>query len=62
VGIRLSELIDLNLGVSYTLYKKDGKEYTYTPELTSVSADVSEYYDIRTFVFAAGIEFLFGEN
>lgn len=62
VGIRLSELIDLNLGVSYTLYKKDEKEYTYTPELTSVSADVSEYYDIRTFVFAAGIEFLFGEN
>jgi len=62
VGIRLTELIDLNLGLSYTLYKKDEKEYSYTPENTTSSVDVTEYYDTRTFVFAVGLDFLFGEN
>lgn len=62
VGIRLSDLIDLNLGLSYTLYKKDDKEYSYTPESTTTSVDVTEYYDTRTFVFAVGLDFLFGEN
>jgi len=62
VGLRLSELIDLNLGISYTIYKKGEKEYTYTPETTTTSVDVTEYYDTRTFVFAVGLDFLFGEN
>ncbi|MBN1386992.1 MAG: hypothetical protein JW965_01010 [Bacteroidales bacterium] len=62
VGLRLSDLVDLNLGVSYTLYKKGEKEYSYTPENTTSSVDVTEYYDTRTFVFAVGLDFLFGEN
>ena len=62
VGLRLTELIDLNIGVSYTLYKKGEKEYSYTPENTTTSVDVTEYYDTRTFVFAVGLDFLFGEN
>ena len=62
VGIRLTELIDLNLGLSYTLFKKDEKEYSYTPENATTSVDVTEYYDTRTFVFAVGLDFLFGEN
>jgi len=61
-GIRISRLLDLNIGISYTIYKEVEKEYTYTPENTITPVDVREYYDTRTFVLAVGIDFLFGEN
>ena len=62
IGWRVSDLIDFNLGVSYTLYKKDEVEYERTSETLARSIDVKEYYDKRTFVIALGVDFLFGEN
>jgi long-chain fatty acid transport protein len=62
LGIRISRLIDLNLGGSYTLYKKDSKDITYTPEDSVTEVSVTEYYDIRKWVFSVGVDFLFGEN
>lgn len=62
VGIRVSELIDINLGLSYTMYKRDEIEYTYTSESLPTETEVREYYDKRTFVLAVGVDFLFGEN
>ncbi|MEE4214251.1 MAG: outer membrane protein transport protein [Bacteroidales bacterium] len=62
IGWRVSDLIDFNLGVSYTLYKRDEVEYERTSETLARSTDVKEYYDKRTFVIALGVDFLFGEN
>ncbi|MEA1887823.1 MAG: hypothetical protein U9N72_11505 [Bacteroidota bacterium] len=62
VGIRISELIDLNLGLSYTLYKKEENQFIRTSETLASPTEVKEYYDKRTFVFAVGVDFLFGEN
>ncbi|MBS0010285.1 MAG: outer membrane protein transport protein [Bacteroidales bacterium] len=62
LGIRVSDLVDINLGLSYTLYKKDEVEYIRTSETLARDSSVKEYYDKRTFVIAFGIDFLFGEN
>ena len=62
LGLRISNLIDFNIGASYTLYKKDSKDLTYTPEGADNSVTVNEYYDTRKWIFSAGIDFLFGEN
>lgn len=62
IGWRISDLIDFNLGVSYTLYKKDEVESERISETLARSTDVKEYYDKRTFVIALGVDFLFGEN
>lgn len=62
VGVRVSDLIDLNLGVSYTLYKRDEVQYVRNSEILERQTEVSEYYDKRTFVIALGVDFLFGEN
>ncbi|MGM0666810.1 MAG: OmpP1/FadL family transporter [Bacteroidota bacterium] len=62
IGWRVSDLIDFNLGISYTLYKRDEVEYEHTSETLARSTDVKEYYDKRTFVIALGVDFLFGEN
>jgi len=62
LGIRISSLIDLNLGASYTLYKKDSKEYTRIPEDGVDPVPVTEFYDTRTWMVSAGIDFLFGES
>jgi len=63
IGVRLTPLIDLNIGGSYTMYKKDQKQYTYDPEdgINEV-ATVSEYYDTRKWILSVGIDFLFGEQ
>lgn len=62
MGIRVSRLIDLNLGGSYTFYKKDSREYTYTPAGSVDAVPVTEYYDTRSWVISVGVDFLFGEN
>jgi long-subunit fatty acid transport protein len=62
IGWRVSDLIDFNFGVSYTLYKRDEVEYARTSETLARSTDVKEYFDKRTFVIALGVDFLFGEN
>ena len=62
MGVRVSELIDLNFGISYTLYKKDVVESTRDSDILPNPSEVSEYYDKRTFVIAVGVDFLFGEN
>jgi long-chain fatty acid transport protein len=62
LGIRISPLIDLNIGGSYTLYKKDEKIYSHDPDdgINEI-ATVSEYYDSRKWVLSIGVDFLFGE-
>ena len=62
IGWRITDLIDFNLGVSYTLYKKYEVDYERTSETLARSTEVKEYYDKRTFVIALGVDFLFGEN
>ena len=62
LGLRLSRLIDLNIGGSYTLYKKDGREVAYTPADSNTEMKVKEYYDTRKWVLSIGVDFLFGEN
>jgi len=62
LGIRFSDLIDLNLGLSYTMYKKDEVQYVRTSEMIVGSTEVTEYYDKRTMIFSVGVDFLFGEN
>lgn len=62
LGIRISPLIDLNLGGSYTLYKKDEKRYSYDPaDGINEIVSVSEYYDTRKWILSIGVDFLFGE-
>lgn len=62
VGLRISPLVDLNLGISYTLFKKDEKELSYKPEYSEDMVTIREYYDTRKLVISAGLDFLFGEN
>jgi len=62
LGIRISPLIDINLGASYTLYKKDSRKYSRIPDDGVDPLPVTEYYDTRTWILSAGIDFLFGEN
>ncbi|MDT8400296.1 MAG: hypothetical protein RQ743_01260 [Bacteroidales bacterium] len=62
MDVRMSDLIDLNLGFSYTMYKKAEVEIGHTSGYLRVASDVTEYYDKRTFIIAVGIDFLFGEN
>ena len=62
LGIRLSQLIDLNLGASYSLYKKDFREYERIPDDGVDPVPVTEYYDTRTWILSVGVDFLFGEN
>jgi len=62
-GIRLSPLIDLNLGGSYTMYKEREQESLYNPEDgVNGPALVSNIYDSRGWVISVGLDFLFGEN
>lgn len=62
LGLRLSRLIDLSIGGSYTLYKKDGRNITYTPADSNAEVIVKEYYDTRKWVLSVGVDFLFGES
>jgi len=62
LGLRISRLIDLNIGGSYTLYKKDGRKITYTPVDSNIETSVNEYYDTRKWILSVGVDFLFGEN
>ncbi len=63
IGLRLSSLIDLNIGGSYTLYKLTEAGYEYTPEDgETASVNVSQYYDTRTWILSVGVDFLFGEQ
>ena len=63
LGLRLTPLIDLNIGGSYTMYKKDEKNYNYDPEDgINEAVSVSEYYDTRKWVLSVGVDFLFGEQ
>jgi long-subunit fatty acid transport protein len=62
VGLRISSLVDLNLGISYTLFKKDEKELSYKPEFSEDIVTIREYYDTRKLVISAGFDFLFGEK
>lgn len=63
IGLRLTSLIDLNIGGSYTLYKKTEASYDYiTDDGAATSVNVSQYYDTRTWIFSVGIDFLFGEQ
>lgn len=62
-GIRISSLIDLNLGASYTMYKEVTTERLYDPEDgLNAPALVSDTYDSRGWVISVGFDFLFGEN
>ena len=63
IGVRISPLIDLNLGASYTLFKKDERNYDYDPQDgVNPASEVSEYYDKRKWIISVGVDFLFGEQ
>ncbi len=63
IGLRLSPLIDLNIGGSYTLYKLTEANYDYsTEDGEPATVNVSQYYDKRTWIFSVGVDFLFGEQ
>lgn len=62
-GIRLSSLIDLNIGGSYTMYKEVETQTINDPEVGANSpASLSNVYDSRGWVLSVGLDFMFGEN
>ena len=60
-GIRLSSLIDLNLGGSFTMYNETETHYDQEDGVNA-PALVSNIYDSRGWVLSIGLDFLFGEN
>lgn len=58
-GYRISPMIDLNLGASYTTYHIADKIYNRTPIATPVP--IMETYDKSTWIIGIGADFFFGK-
>jgi len=56
LGFRISPMIDLNLGGSYTFYQEGSKNYTGN------LGSYTETYNKSTWIVAAGLNFFFGKN
>jgi hypothetical protein len=59
-GYRISDLIDLNLGASYTVYDLAKKQYDHLLGGT-VPVTITETYDKSTWIVALGLDFYFGK-
>ncbi len=55
LGFRINEMIDLNLGGSYTFYKEGEK--SYEPDIPV--GTVTEAYDKNVWIIALGLDFHF---
>ncbi len=58
VGYKINEMIDLNLGGSYTIYKQGHKAYIHE-NLLHADIPVAEIYNKNTWVVALGADFHF---
>ncbi len=58
-GYRISPMIDLNLGGSYTTYDTADKMYNRVPVTTAVP--IVETYDKGTWIIGIGADFFFGK-
>jgi long-subunit fatty acid transport protein len=59
VGYRITPMIDLNLGGSYTIYKEGTKSFNHM--LGTKAMPVEETYNKNTWVIAVGLDFYFGK-
>ncbi|MCX6321279.1 MAG: aromatic hydrocarbon degradation protein [Bacteroidia bacterium] len=59
VGYRITPMIDLNLGGSYTFYKEGTKSFDHMLGTTAIP--VKETYNKNTWVVAVGLDFYFGK-
>ncbi|MDP3003585.1 MAG: aromatic hydrocarbon degradation protein, partial [Bacteroidales bacterium] len=59
VGYRITPMIDLNLGGSYTIYKEWTKSFDHM--LGTKAMPVKETYNKNTWVVAVGLDFYFGK-
>lgn len=59
IGYRISPMIDLNIGGSFTTYAIADKLYNRTPVAAAVP--VMETYDKSTWIFGIGADFFFGK-
>lgn len=58
-GLRISPMIDLNVGGQYTIYQDGAKSYTRTLGVNNIT--VNETYGKSTWVVGAGLDFYFGK-
>lgn len=57
-GLKITDLIELNIGGQYTFYDDDSK--TFTHNLGTLPLPVTETYAKKTWLIGAGIDFHFG--
>jgi len=60
IGYRINDMIDINLGGSYTLYKEGTKDFNHN--LGTIPVPVTETYNKDTWVIAVGLDFTFGKT
>jgi long-subunit fatty acid transport protein len=59
-GYRISKMIDLNIGGQYAFYKQGKKEFDHM--IGPFAVPVTETYDKKTWIVAAGLDFYFGRK
>ncbi len=59
LGIRLSPMIDLNLGGSYTMYQEGSRDYEWNLAGSGLMVPATDTYLTKTWVVSAGLNFSF---